>query len=76
MNVNVQTISNLQTISIGAEKAVLVPVKVWKKILSALEDLDDIIAYDRAKKNDDGTYYSLEEVRQRLAMKSMTPSTP
>ena len=61
---------NVQTISIGSEKAVLVPAKAWKKIVSALEDLDDIIAYDRAKKNDDGTYYSLEEVKQRLAQKS------
>jgi len=67
---------NVQTIRIGSEKAVLVPVKAWEKIMSALEDLDDIAAFDRAKKNDDGTRYTLEEVRQRLAKKSLPSPAP
>ena len=57
-------------IQIGSERVVIIPVKVWKKILSKLEDLDDIAAYDRAVKEDDGVYYTLEEVEKRIAEKA------
>jgi hypothetical protein len=33
----------------GRQKAVVVPIDEWRKILEALEDLDDIRAYDEAK---------------------------
>lgn len=33
----------------GKRKAVVVPVAEWKQILEALEELDDIRAYDNAK---------------------------
>jgi len=33
----------------GNKKAVLVPLSEWKMILEALEELDDIQAYDEAK---------------------------
>lgn len=33
----------------GNKKAVLVPLSDWQKILEALEELDDIRAYDEAK---------------------------
>lgn len=33
----------------GKKKAVVVPVSEWKQILDALEELDDIRAYDEAK---------------------------
>ena len=33
----------------GKKKAVVVPVAEWEQILDALEELDDIRAYDEAK---------------------------
>jgi hypothetical protein len=33
----------------GNRKAVLVPISAWQQILEALEELDDIRAYDEAK---------------------------
>ncbi len=33
----------------GQKKAVVVPVAEWEQILEALEELDDIRAYDKAK---------------------------
>ena len=33
----------------GNKKAVMVPISEWQKILEALEELDDIKAYDQAK---------------------------
>ena len=35
----------------GNRKAVVVPISVWEKIVEALEELDDIRAYDDAKMN-------------------------
>jgi hypothetical protein len=34
---------------IGNRKAVVVPITAWEQILEALEELDDIRAYDAAK---------------------------
>ena len=33
----------------GKKKAIVVPMTEWQKILEALEELDDIKAYDEAK---------------------------
>jgi len=33
----------------GNKKAIVVPMSEWQKILEALEELDDIKAYDEAK---------------------------
>lgn len=35
----------------GNKKAVVVPISEWQKILEALEELEDIKAYDEAKSN-------------------------
>ena len=34
----------------GTPKAVVVPISTWKQILEALEEFDDIRAYDEAKR--------------------------
>jgi len=34
----------------GHRKAVVVPVGEWEQVIAALEELDDIQAYDEAKK--------------------------
>ena len=36
---------------------------------TAVGKMDDIIAYDRAKKKDDGTRFSFEEVEERITRK-------
>lgn len=35
----------------GDKKAVVIPFSEWKKILEAMEELDDIKAYDEVKSN-------------------------
>ena len=57
---------NVQKIEIGKEKAVIVPENVWNKIMDALEDLDDIKAYDKAKANDCGTRVPLEGLEKKI----------
>ena len=39
----------------GNKKAVMVPIAEWRKILEALEELDDIKAYDEAKSKPSNT---------------------
>ncbi len=34
----------------GNRKAIVVPIAAWEQILEALEELDDIRAYDEAKR--------------------------
>jgi len=60
----------VQQIKIGSESAVIVPVKTWKKIMDALEDMIDVAAYDVAMKNDDGKYIFFEEIERYLAEKA------
>ena len=60
----------VQKIHIGSESAVIVPSTIWEKMMSAMEDLEDIIAYDRAKKNDDGIRFSFEDVEKRIMRKT------
>ena len=39
----------------GRKIAVVLPVKEYKTIIEALDELEDIRLYDEAKKEDDGT---------------------
>jgi len=57
---------HVQEISIGSEKAVVIPKKAWRKIVLSIEDLEDIIAYDNAKKADDGVRVSLDDLKKEL----------
>ena len=50
--------------------AVVVPAKTWKIFVSALEDLVDIVAYDRARQNDDGTRFSMEDIEKQILLKN------
>ncbi len=36
----------------GQQKSVLLPIAEWEKVREALEELDDIQAYDEAKQNE------------------------
>ena len=58
--------ATIQRISIGHEKAIIVPEKVWAKMMSMMEEAEDILAYDRAKACDTGERVSIEAVEKRL----------
>ena len=58
-----------QEIEIGKEKAVVIPKKMWEKILAMLEDIDDVRAYDKAKEEDDGYRISAEDLKTRIMEK-------
>lgn len=49
------------TDSKGNKTAVVLTIKKFNKLMERLEDLEDIRAYDEAKKNDDGVRISFEE---------------
>jgi len=46
----------------SGEQLVVLQKKVWKRILEALEELDDIMAYDKAKANPDKEFFPMDEV--------------
>jgi len=58
--------ATIQRISIGDEKAIIIPEKVWAKMMSMMEEAEDILAYDRAKARDTGERVSIADVEKRL----------
>jgi len=38
----------------GKKLAVILPIKDYQKMVEELEDIEDILLYDQAKKDDDG----------------------
>ncbi|NJK46069.1 MAG: hypothetical protein HC933_19020 [Pleurocapsa sp. SU_196_0] len=40
----------------------------YEAMLEALEDTEDVLLYDEAKREDDGSRVSLEEMKQRLGI--------
>ncbi len=54
----------------GKRQAVVVPISEWEKILEALEELDDIRAYDEAKRQPSEAMpfeKALSEIRQGIS---------
>lgn len=49
------------TDSKGNKTAVVLSIKKYNKLMERLEDLEDIRAYDEAKKNDDGVRIPFDE---------------
>jgi len=45
----------------GNDIGVFLPMDEYRKIMEALEDIEDIKLYDEAKEEDDGTRISLED---------------
>jgi hypothetical protein len=45
----------------GNKTAVILKIEEYHKILEELEDIEDIIIYDEAKKEDDGTRIEIRE---------------
>jgi PHD/YefM family antitoxin component YafN of YafNO toxin-antitoxin module len=54
----------------GKKVAVLLPIKDYKKILEELEELQDIRAYDAAKKNDDGSRILFSDYLKKRKLKN------
>lgn len=50
----------------GRKTAVILKIKEFQKLLEELEDADDILLYDEAKKDDDGTRIPMEEVFEAI----------
>jgi len=54
----------------GNRKAVVVPISSWEQILEALDELDDIRAYDEAKREPSNPVpfeQALSEIKQRMS---------
>ena len=54
----------------GNRKAVVVPISSWQQILEALEELDDIRAYDEAKRERSDPIpfeQAISEIRERMS---------
>ena len=65
-----------QTLDAGnGEELIVLQKKVWKRILEALEDLEDIAAYDKAKANPNKEFFSMDEVvKEKVSRKTKTKS--
>jgi len=60
-----------QTLNTGSgEELIVLQKTVWKRILESLEELDDIMAYDKAKANPDKEFFSLDEVTGKVSPKA------
>ena len=57
-----------QTLVVGnGEDLIVLQKKVWKRVLDALEELDDIRAYDKAKANPNKEFFSMDEVAKNVS---------
>jgi len=45
----------------GNRTAVVLPIKIYNKLIEKLEDLEDVRLYDEAKREDDGYRISFDE---------------
>jgi hypothetical protein len=53
----------------GNKTDVVLSLADYEALLEALEDAEDVLFYDQAKREDDGMRISLEEMKTRLGMK-------
>ena len=52
----------------GKPVGVFLPIKEYNDLIEKLEELEDIRAYDEAKKEDDGTRISLSDYRAKRGL--------
>lgn len=52
----------------GNRTAVQLSLEDFQAILDTLENAEDVLLYDQAKREDDGTYISLEDMKTRLGL--------
>jgi hypothetical protein len=53
----------------GDKTKVVIPLNDYKKLLAKAEELDEIKAYDKAKKSDDGKRISLNTLLKKYSGK-------
>ena len=58
----------------SGEELIVLQKKVWKRILEALEELDDILAYDAAKANPDKEFFPLDEITGNVSREAKSKS--
>ena len=58
----------------SGEELIVLQKKVWKRILEALEELDDIMAYDAATANPDKEFFSMDEVVGKVSQAANSQS--
>ncbi|MCL2120453.1 MAG: hypothetical protein FWH27_18720 [Planctomycetaceae bacterium] len=62
-----------QTLDAGnGEELIVLQKKVWKRIL---EELEDIMAYDKAKANPNKEFFSVDEVARKVSQKTKPKSS-
>ena len=55
----------------GNRTAVVLPIKIYNKLIEKLEDLEDVRLYDEAKREDDGYRISFDDyLKTRKSKKS------
>lgn len=55
--------------SAGKKSMVILPVKEFEAIMEALDDLEDVRLYDKAKQDDDGVRIPMSEVFKEIESK-------
>ena len=64
-----------QTLDTGSgEELIVLQKKVWKRILEALEEWEDIMAYDAAKANPNKEFFSMNEVAGKVSQETNSQS--
>lgn len=51
----------------GDKTKVVIPLSDYKKLIAKAEELEEIKAYDKAKRNDDGKRISLDKVLKKYS---------
>ena len=54
----------------GKKLAIILPIKVYEKMLDDLEEIEDIRLYEEAKQNDDGERILLSEYIEKRRRKN------
>ena len=52
----------------GKKTFALLPIGDYEAMLEALDEAEDALLYDQAKREDDGAYISLEDMKTRLGL--------
>ena len=60
--------SQVQTIELGGERAVIVPLKVWEELIERFEQMEDIALLDEAKADPDKELVEHDQVCRELGM--------
>ena len=60
--------AKIQTIELGGERAVIVPLDAWTRLVERLEDLEDVALYDEAMAAPDEELVEHDQVCRELGL--------